>query len=144
MRRRVVKRVVRRKRGRSRGLGAVHTTIDLDYVREMSGERAPFFRDTAKSLIKAGCRILDDGEGWGDRKIFLSDLSKAVGIPVKRLGPLMANLSSAGLVNTARADLVAAMDPRKVADSEVIVRGPYGSDSSFHFLEIDPMKCRRR
>jgi hypothetical protein len=80
-------------------------------------------------------------DGWfGDRKVFVSAVWEAL-----RRQPRWAELAlddfkaqlfaahRAGAVMLARADLVAAMDPARVAASEIAVSG-----ATFHFLVQEP------
>lgn len=128
-----------------KGLGSVDIELDMERVAEMR-ERPEFYRKGADKLVEAACRISQRGEAWGfsKRKVFLSDLSKEVGIPMHRLAPLVVPAHNLGWLNLARADLVGAMDPKKVEDSEIVVgrskSNPYGQ-ASFHFIEIEPKSC---
>lgn len=123
-------------RSRSRDLGVVHVTYDRERIEEMR-ERPEFYRKAADKVNEAACEIVKRGDGWGARKAFLSDVANAVGTPMRRLAPMVTAWNNLGWVSLSRADLVAAMDEKKVADSEVVL----GKHASFHFLEVDPKRC---
>lgn len=95
-----------------------------------------FFRRSAKSMIGAACRISRRGGAWGwsRRKVFLSDVAHEIGVPMKRLAPMLVHFNNLGWIGLARADLVGGMDPKKVRDSEIDLDGR----TTFHFLEVDP------
>lgn len=123
---------------RAGGFGATHVEIDLDRVAEMR-ERPAFYKRTADKIVEAACRIARRGDGWGARKVFLSDLARELRIPMARLGPMLVHAQNLGWVTLARADVPAAMPPKKVADSEIVVgAGRRGHAApEYHFLEID-------
>lgn len=73
---------------------------------------------------------------FGDRKVFVSALWRRVrrklGMPLEEFKQWLFSQHRAGALQLARADLVAAMDPKLVASSEIRVPG-----AEFHFV-VDP------
>lgn len=128
------------KRSRKR-LGAVDVTLDPERLTEMR-ERAGVYKRAADKIVEAACRVSQRGDAWGyaSQKVFLADLAAELDVPMKRLAPIVASSNALGWLELARADLAGAMDPKKLDASEVVV----GRNARFHFLVIDPKKCRRR
>lgn len=118
---------------RRRQLAGVKVRLDRERLREMRNDPGPA-RQTAKALNAAACAIIRRGDGFGPRKAFLSDVAAQVGVPMRRLAPIAAQLNNLGLVVLARADLVGAMDPARVAASEIELEP---SGARFNFLEVD-------
>jgi hypothetical protein len=110
----------------------VHAHVDLERVEEMRANEA-FYRPAAEKVNAAARDLVARGIGFGD-KAFVSDVAQALGMTTARLAPLLVNWNNIGWVRLARADLVGAMPPDKVRDSEIV----FGRDergSSFHFIE---------
>ncbi len=88
------------------------------------------------SLVHGAVTKVKGAGRFGDRKVFVSALWQRVG---RKLGMSLAEFKvwlaaqhRAGSLQLARADLVAAMDPKLVASSEIQDRG-----AEFHFV-VDP------
>lgn len=121
------------KRRRRSQLGAVKVTLDRERLREMRSEPAAAKR-TAKGIKAAACELVHRAEVQGKRKVFLSDIAAEVGLPMKRLAPIVASLHNLGLITLVRADLPAAMDQRKLAASEIELES---TGARYHFVEVD-------
>lgn len=101
-------------------LGAVTAKPDDDFVDEMRAdpERAEYYRRTANKAREAAQRIVAEGRGFG-RKAFLADVAREMGMPMSRFAPLALSWNRLGWISLSRADLVAAMDTKKVDDSTI-------------------------
>ena len=102
-----------------------------DLGEELGDLRAAGPRAQADRILERGRSLLGTPASFGDRKVFLSAL----------FGPIRSRdmsdveaLVRAGLLRVARADLVSAMDPRLVADSEWDRGG-----TRAHFLVVPPL-----
>lgn len=82
-------------------------------------ERESFFKPVAEKVNAAAKKLVSSGEGFGQRKAFISDVAKAVGSTVARLGPMLIRFNQLGWIELARADMPVAMDPEKVSRSEI-------------------------
>ena len=74
--------------------------------------------------------------GWfGDDKVFISHVHRGLGgdVPIDEFKRQLVEANTAGLVKLARADLVAAMDPADVRESEVRYL-----TAEFHFVRVEP------
>ncbi len=96
---------------------------------------------------------------FGDDRVFINRLWKSCGsvfgLDLDDFKKLLWHLHRKDLITLARADLVEAMDPRDVEDSEIQyfastreVTGyqPYNGDrpsATFHFVKIPPLPGRR-
>ncbi|HEX7095158.1 MAG TPA: hypothetical protein VF183_04710 [Acidimicrobiales bacterium] len=125
---------------RRRGLGAVKVQLDRERIAEMREDPRGFYRGAADRVNRAACAIVGRGDGFG-RKAFLADVAAEVGVPMKRLGPMLAAWNNLGWVDLSRADLVGGMDAKKVKDSELEVEGKLGSLGRFHFVEAGSARC---
>jgi hypothetical protein len=77
-------------------------------------------------------RAADAAGRFGEDKVFISHVWRKTGDgELAAFKERLLAAQRAGLVTLTRADLVAAMDPRDVAESEISYRG-----SSFHFLRV--------
>lgn len=79
-----------------------------------------------------------EGQRFGDNKVFISEVARNLQIPRGDLRAFKRRLlqaREAGLLGLARADLVEAMDPRQVDDSETVDDFGYGSEQ-YHFVRI--------
>lgn len=76
---------------------------------------------TAEDANAAASRMAAGGRGWGSwrPKVFIVDLADELGQPLPVLGPMLLRWHRAGTVELVRADLVGAMGPAKVRDSEL-------------------------
>ncbi len=96
-------------------------------------------RDTAWLILDSARRA--PTPGWfGERKVFVSAAydqlrkdGRSSGISLPEFKALLVDLHRAGVLELARADLVAAMDPSLVAASEIDAQG-----AEFHFIVVDP------
>ena len=119
---------------RRAGLGVVQVRVDRDRVAEMR-ERPEFYKKAAGEVVKAACRVVKRGDAFGGRRVFISDVAAEVGLPVKRLAPLLATWQRLGWVELVRADFRGAMDPAKVDASEID-----NGVSRFNFVAVDPKR----
>ncbi len=95
--------------------------------------------DFATTVLEIARQV---GPGFGDRKVFIGDIWKAaqkiqsmraLGEPEFKRRLVAAHRASQLVM--ARADLVGAMDPNKVAASETVTDG-----ATFHFVVIEPVR----
>lgn len=82
--------------------------------------------ESAERLLAAA----KHGVRFGDRKVFLGSIANLKDPTTRRV---IAALYRDGLIQLARADLVAAMDPKLVSSSELTTDG-----ATFHFLVTEP------
>lgn len=87
----------------------------------------------------------DEGRYLANRKVFIRDVQKALGIKAEdkaKFHTALVEANRRGLLDLSRADLVGAMDPRQVAESEVADMG-----STFNFITdksfVDPWNRKR-
>jgi len=77
---------------------------------------------------------------FGNRKVFIAAIrrelraTKYASLPRAAIDELLIRAHREGLLQLARADLVAAMDPHEVRDSEIT----YGGIATFHFVVVEP------
>jgi len=77
---------------------------------------------------------------FGDRKVFIAAVRRALratkyaSLPRAAIDELLIRAYREELLQLARADLVAAMDPDEVRDSEIT----YGGIAQFHFVVVEP------
>ena len=117
--------------------------IDRERLAEMR-EREDFYRGAARRVNAAARQLAEEGISWppgeqaawnSRRKVFIVDVARAVGSTVPRLAPLLVHWNTLGWVELARADLVGAMDPTKVRESEILL-----DNASYHFVVVDLAK----
>jgi hypothetical protein len=88
------------------------------------------------ALVRHAVAAVKGPGRFGDRKVFVSALwqrvGRKVGMSLDEFKQWLFSQHRAGAVQLARADLVAAMDPKLVASSEIRVPG-----AEFHFV-VDP------
>jgi hypothetical protein len=81
---------------------------------------------------------------FGDRKVFIAAIRRALrgtkyrSLPRAAIDELLIRAHRERLLQLARADLVAAMDPDEVRDSEIT----YGGIAQFHFVVVEPDAAR--
>jgi hypothetical protein len=81
---------------------------------------------------------------FGARKVFIAAIrrelraTKYASLPRAAIDELLIRAHREGLLQLARADLVAAMDPHEVRDSEIA----YGGNATFHFVVVEPDTAR--
>ena len=81
---------------------------------------------------------------FGDRKVFIAAIRRALGatkyrsLPRAAIDELLIRAHRERLLQLARADLVAAMDPDEVRDSEIT----HGGIAQFHFVVVQPDAAR--
>jgi len=81
---------------------------------------------------------------FGDRKVFIAAVRRALratkyaSLPRAAIDELLIRSHREELLQLARADLVAAMDPDEVRDSEIT----YGGIARFHFVVVEPDPAR--
>jgi hypothetical protein len=93
---------------------------------------------TFASQVKAAIPHVPRPGYFGDSKVFVSDLHDAYQhahgpIPLDRFKSRLAEANNARHLDLSRADLVEAMDPRRVRESETRHLG-----ATFHFLRVPP------
>lgn len=92
------------------------------------------YRYLAQSIIADAQK---HGTYFGDRKVFLSTIP-SIDLRDAECMQLLDECRRAGLLEFARADLVAAMDPALVAASEWVQGIGYGIQVRSHFLCVPP------
>jgi len=108
---------------------AINQPIDFDLLEQM--QENPSHKAAANKALATARQLAARKISYGPYKVFLSDLAEALDIPMKSLAKLAVHWNNLGYVQLTRADLVGAMDPRKVRDSEVRSIG-----SEFHFIVV--------
>jgi len=107
----------------------VRARVDMERVREMQ-ENEAFYRPAAEKVNATARDLLRRGVGFGGNRAFISDVAKELGSSTARLAPLLVCWNNLGWVQLARADLVDAMSPDKVRDSEIDV-----GHGAVHFID---------
>ncbi len=120
----------------------VDVTLDPERLADLR-ERQIFAEGTAQRLIDAGRQLAARGVSFGPRKVFLGDLSDALGVPMTRLAPMVVHLANLGHLELARADLTAAMDPDTVAASAIRLHLRSGTVVESHFLVLPEPPANR-
>lgn len=87
---------------------------------------------TIAEIIDSACAARCTGWGFGDRKVFLAGVAQDLQCdhPDMTLAQIMQAIVASS-IECSRADLVAAMDPAMVAESEVCV-----GVAVFHFVVV--------
>ena len=124
-----------RPRARGKATRTVRTTKPTKPTKPTETRPSPPIR--SRLAVVAGALKNVRGQGrFGDRKVFVSALWRRVrrklGMSLDEFKQWLFSQHRAGWVQLARADLVAAMDPKLVASSEIRVPG-----AEFHFV-VDP------
>jgi lysophospholipase L1-like esterase len=115
------------------GLKGVRPYADSSEFRERMEEvNLKLVKATADRINEVAKDIAREGDAWGGRKVFISDIAKRLGTKTERLaGPILIARNKGWLV-LARADMPFAMDMNKVSASEV--EDWMGNQT--HFIEI--------
>lgn len=116
------------------------TWYRLATIRLIPGGRPPGVPNPSSAPLKLDVADYDaveqlntaaaTGTRFGDRKVFLSSIVDLSDPTTRRV---LSAMQRDGMIELARADLVAAMDPELVKASELKVRG-----ATYHFLVTDP------
>lgn len=126
---------VHTKRGRGR-LTGVRPYADGGAFAERiddAKERPDFFKASLARVQDAAAKLVAEGNSFGGRKVFISDIAKRLGTKPERIAGLLLVGQNQGWIRLARADLVGALDPKKTAASEV--ETPFGG--TVHFVVVD-------
>lgn len=110
-----------------------NTTLCPESLDELltDAARRSFAAGAAAKVEACARRQAAAGQGFGQRKAFISRVAAELGLPVSRLAPLLVLWQAAGLISLCRADLVGAMDAATVEASEVC-----NLNASFHFIVV--------
>lgn len=101
--------------------------------------RRPLANIDANAVNAAAKRLADAGRGFeGGGNVFICDVADALDVPksdMEAFKDMIRSMARARLVHLGRADLVEAMDPRKVDASEMsALGGPTSSGPVWHFV----------
>lgn len=128
--------IIRRRRwlGALTGAKPFDSSADFHERLQDADERRAFFEGAAKKVQEAADQIAKEGGGWmGSDKVYITDVAKRLGSSTARLAGLLLVARNKGWIDLSRADLVGAMDPTKVAASEIDYPGE-GPSGSVHFI----------
>ena len=95
---------------------------------------------SAAEIDAAAKHMAREGKGWcGGVKVFISDVYEALNLKMslREFKAALPAMQQSGAISMSRADLVEAMDPEKVAASEVLVMADFDPRivaSQWHFL----------
>lgn len=115
----------------------IKVEVDRERIEEMR-ERESFYRPYADRVNKIACDLLRQGVGFSDRKVFISDVSTTMGVPMQRLAPMLVHMSKLGWVSLTRLDLPQAADPYKAKASEIETVLSFAVDeygTRYHLIE---------
>jgi lysophospholipase L1-like esterase len=116
------------------GLKGVRPYADSNEFHErMEDVNLKLVKATADRINEVAREIAREGDAWGGRKVFISDIAKRLGTKTERIaGPILIARNKGWLV-LARADLPWAMDMDKVMSSEI--EDQHGN--RVNFIEIE-------
>jgi hypothetical protein len=115
--------------------GEKNVPIDMTLISEMEADPARYRRG-AQKVIDAAAQAVASGQGFGP-KAFICDVAEGMGTKTHRIAHLLVAYNMLGWIQLSRADLVGAMDPKKVAASHI-----HSAGADFHF--VTPPSPRRR
>jgi hypothetical protein len=95
----------------------------------------------AESISAASVKLVKEGVVWtpGAREVLIADVAERLGIPIEEVKRAAWEAHKAGLIDLARADLVEAMDYKRVQASTI--QGPGGA--TFHFVRVRPAELAK-
>jgi hypothetical protein len=107
--------------------GGVEAELDMELVERMRAHPENFQRG-ARNIQAIADEIVAERRGFG-RKAFICDVAEAMATTTARLAPTLLAYQNLGWLQMSRADLVGAMDPKKVAASTI-----HSAGSEFQFI----------
>ena len=88
--------------------------------------------------VQRAANASTEAQRFGDRKVFISEVAKNLGVSRSELPAFKKKLLEArraGQIQLARADLVEAMDPHQVDNSATVDNTDWGSEE-YHFVRV--------